>query len=137
MKSPISRYTVDGNSMTPTFYQGQDVVSFNWAYLSKKPKVGEIVVLNFKGKDLIKRVVKVEGENIFIEGDNKDNSTDSRDFGPIKLDQIKGKVVYATSQQIEELIPCLNCDFPVIGIYGRKDALCKNCGFKLACCGEP
>jgi hypothetical protein len=123
--------------MVPALHPGQDVLSFNWAYINKKPKVGEIIVLNFKGKDLIKRVVKVEGENIFVEGDNKDSSTDSRDFGPIKLDQIKGKIVYATAQQIEELIPCLNCESPVIGIYGRKDAICQNCGFKLACCGEP
>ena len=34
-------------------------------------------------------------------------------------------------------IPCPQCASPVIGIYGRKDAICTNCGFKLTCCGEP
>lgn len=127
--SPLSRFTVNGNSMLPTLLEGQDVLSFNWAYLGRKPKVGEIIVLNFKGRDLIKRVVKVEDGNIFVEGDNKTESMDSRDFGPVPVESVIGKVVYASNE-----IPCPKCGSVVIGIYGRKDALCKNCGFKLTCC---
>jgi nickel-type superoxide dismutase maturation protease len=132
VKAPISRYTVNGPSMMPTLREGQDVLSFNWAYLGRKPKIGEIIVLNFKGRDLIKRVVKVDGEEIFVEGDNKEFSTDSRDFGAVKMNQVMGKVIYRSDE-----IPCPSCGGLVIGIYGRKDALCKNCGFKLSCCGEP
>ncbi len=118
--------------MLPTLTEGQDVLSFNWAYLGRRPKVGEILVLNLNGRDLIKRVAKIEGEEIFVEGDNKGQSTDSRDFGSVKLDQVIGKVVYGPKD-----IPCPSCNAPVIGIYGRKDAICSNCGFKLSCCGEP
>lgn len=94
VRSPISKFTVSGNSMLPTLKEGQDVLSFNWAYLGKKPKVGDIVVIKQDGKEMVKRVQKVDGRRIFVEGDNKEESTDSRYFGPISRDQIVGKVGY-------------------------------------------
>ncbi len=118
--------------MFPTLKEGQDIISFNWAYLGRKPAVGEIIVINFNGRDQVKRVIKIAGDQIFVEGDNKLESTDSRHFGPITKENIIGKVVYGPNE-----ISCPKCNSPVIGIYGRKDALCKNCGFKLTCCGEP
>ena len=126
MRSPISRFTIQGNSMQPTLYPGQDVLSLNWFY---KPKVGDIVIVK---EGIIKRVTKLEGDQVFVEGDNKNSSTDSRHFGAVSIDQIIGKVVYQSDQ-----IPCPQCELPVVGIYGRKDAICQNCGFKLTCCGEP
>ncbi len=129
--------------MIPTLHPGQDILSFNWAYIGRKPKIGEVIVLNLNGRDMVKRVVKIEDEQIFVEGDNKQSlrlpdgslkkaSTDSRDFGAITMEKVIGKVIYRTND-----IPCPKCSSPVMGIYGRKDALCKNCGFKLSCCGEP
>jgi nickel-type superoxide dismutase maturation protease len=139
VKPPISRFTVNGRSMLPTLTNGQDVLSFNWAYLGRKPSVGDIVVIEVDGKEMIKRVVEVNGKQVLVEGDNQKESTDSRDFGPIDMDQIVGKIVYGVNKQSfsSSEIPCPSCNSPVIGIYGRKDAICKNCGFKLACCGEP
>ncbi len=29
---------------------------------------------------------------------------------------------------------CPNCDNEMVGIAGRKDAICKNCGYKEPCC---
>ena len=115
--------------MHPTLHPGQDVLSFNWAYLGRKPKAGEIIVLSLNGKELIKRVTKLEGEQVFVEGDNRNESTDSRHFGPISMDQVMGKVVYRS-----DMVDCSQCSSLVIGIYGRKDAICRNCGFKLSCC---
>lgn len=132
MKFPISKFTIQGKSMIPTLSPGQDILSFNWAYIGRKPKIGEVIVLNYQGKDMVKRVTKVEGEEIFVEGDNQDWSTDSRSFGTVSMDQIVGKVVYGTNE-----IPCPSCSCAVLGVYGRKDAICQNCGFKLTCCGEP
>ncbi len=132
MKPPISRFTVQGHSMLPTLKDGTDVLSFNWAYIGRKPSIGEVIVLNFQGKDLVKRVTKVEGEEIFVEGDNKQDSFDSQDFGTVRASQVVGKVVYGFGE-----IPCPKCSAPVIEVYGRKDAICANCGFKLTCCGEP
>jgi hypothetical protein len=138
--------------MLPTLKPGQDILSFNWAYLGKEPKIGDIVILKFEGKDLVKRVKKIDGEKVFVEGDNKE---DSLEVGQVDKSQIIGKVIYQTvipakagiqklsknwiPNQVgdDKLIPCPACGGPVIGVYGRKDAICKNCGFKLSCCGEP
>ena len=154
--------------MTPALIEGQDVLSFNWAYLGRKPRVGDIVIVKSEKlkvkSEIVKRVERVEGDKIYVIGDNLEESTDSRDFGAIGVNQIVGKVVYRTvipakaGIQLKELgseldsrlrgndneesgndrmVDCPKCGLPVIGIYGRKDAICQNCGFKLACCGEP
>lgn len=93
MKAPVSRFTVHGNSMFPTLGNGQDVLSFNWAYLAKLPKTGDIVVIKQSGKEMVKRVQKVQGHLVSVQGDNMKESTDSRHFGPISMNQIVGKVV--------------------------------------------
>ncbi len=135
--------------MAPALQPRQDVLSFNWAYLGKKPKIGDIVIVKsskLKVKsEIVKRVKRVEGDRVWVEGDNKAESTDSRDFGAVKIDQIVGKVIFSSENHPERakrvegsgMIPCPQCESPVIGIYGRKDAICQNCGFKLSCCGEP
>lgn len=46
------------------------------------------------GKTIIKRIIKIENNRYFVEGDNKAASTDSRDFGMIDKDNIIGKVVF-------------------------------------------
>lgn len=98
MKPPVSRFTVKGNSMFPALKEGQDILSFNWAYLGRKPKAGDIVtVKRGKGKgerEIIKRVQRIEGDKVYLIGDNMEESTDSRHFGPIHNKQIIGKVIY-------------------------------------------
>lgn len=128
--------------MLPTLKEGQDVLSLNWFV---NPKVGDIVVIKHDGKDMVKRIQKVDDRHIFVKGDNREDSTDSRHFGPVKIDQVVGKVIFSSENHPErakrvegyDIVDCPQCSSPVVGIYGRKDAICKNCGFKLACCGEP
>lgn len=91
---PFSRFTVSGNSMLPTLKPGQDVLVFNWAYIFSKPKKGDIVVFKFNGREIIKRVQMYHGRGIFVMGDNKRYSTDSRSFGPIDKSKIIGKVIF-------------------------------------------
>lgn len=87
MKFPVSKYKVSGNSMLPTLKPGQEVLTFNWGKASE----GDIVVV--KGKK-IKRVQRITGNKVYLVGDNKKESTDSRHFGPIDQSQILGKVIY-------------------------------------------
>lgn len=58
-------------------------------------RLGDIIVfINPSTKrDTVKRVVKFLESGYFVEGDNLTRSTDSRHFGPIGRDLIRGKVL--------------------------------------------
>ena len=77
--------------MYPALKAGQDVLVWCWFY---KPKRGDIVVIRHRGKEMIKRIKKNYGNNFVVEGDNRRESTDSRQFGLIPGTEIVGKVVY-------------------------------------------
>lgn len=84
---------VQGHSMYPTLNDG-DIMLCNTLIT---PKVGDIVVVKpmviTGGKYIIKRITDIKDDEIFVEGDNKDFSFDSRSFGYIPQDRILG-VVY-------------------------------------------
>lgn len=92
--TPISRFTINGNSMLPTLKPGQDVLCFNWAYLFAKPKVGDIVVIKIQGRYMVKRIHYLNDRVINVVGDNIYESNDSRDFGPISYKDIVGRAVF-------------------------------------------
>ena len=77
--------------MLPTLKPGQDVLVWCWFYT---PKIGDIVAIKVNGREMIKRIQSYNGRGYFVQGDNKDQSTDSRKFGPIKKEQIIGKVIW-------------------------------------------
>ena len=57
--------------------------------------VGKVVVFereSYPGILLIKRVVHIDGSGIWVEGDNKEASTDSRNWGVITPKEIHGAV---------------------------------------------
>ena len=87
---PFSRYRVSGHSMEPLFKEGQLVWVKNWAYLFSKPRVEDIVVFKFQGKELVKRVKQVNDGAFEVAGDN---SSDSLKTGEIRLDTVVGKVL--------------------------------------------
>ena len=89
--------------MLPTLKPGQDVLVWCWF---NKYKVGDIVVIRHNGREMVKRISKFldREEMIYVVGDNKQSfllpdgrseneSTDSRSFGPVRKDQIIGKVI--------------------------------------------
>lgn len=93
--SPIFKYTIKGDSMRPTYEPGDRVYVNRLAYLFKKPKIGDIVVIKHpknKRKKIIKRITKTTHLGYFLVGDNKNQSTDSRYFGIVKKKDIIGKV---------------------------------------------
>ncbi len=93
MNLPIKRFTVHGNSMFPTLKPGQNVLCFTWAYIFGRPKIGDIVVIRKNGKNMVKRIQKVQDRKYFVQGDNRKESTDSRNFGLVGKPEIVGKVV--------------------------------------------
>lgn len=90
--SPILVFTVVGKSMEPTFHEGEKVLVVRFLPLQK----GNVAAIKDPrdGRLLLKRITKIGWEEIFVEGDNKGKSTDSRHFGWISKRLIVGKVIY-------------------------------------------
>lgn len=55
-----------------------------------KIKPGKIVIFEHDGIEKVKRVKSVKGKEVYVLGDNASKSKDSRTFGCIKKDSIKG-----------------------------------------------
>ena len=85
-------------SMRPTLEPGDWLVATRWGRL----RHGSVVVVRRADLDLVKRVAAVPGEDVdggrlqhdeyLVAGDNPEASTDSRSFGPVRVDQIEGVV---------------------------------------------
>lgn len=92
---PFAIFKVEGESMLPDFHPGDFIVVNRWAYVFRNPKVEDVVVAkdprNSK-RIMIKKVLRVEKEELFLKGDNEERSTDSRTFGLIPKDKVVGKV---------------------------------------------
>ncbi|MBS1707237.1 MAG: signal peptidase I [Armatimonadetes bacterium] len=109
---------VKGDSMEPTFHSGQRLLISKAYWLVGGIKKNDIVVVkNIDGGDtIIKRVYALPGQivdyynvpetydiskgeykvpsgQLYILGDNRPVSDDSRLFGPVKYDNVLGKVV--------------------------------------------
>ncbi len=96
------RVEVQGRSMAPTLAPGDWVV----AVRGRRPRLGDVVLVEHPerpGFELVKRVTGVPGTALtdgttlgsdewFVEGDAPDSSTDSRHFGHVTGEAIKGRI---------------------------------------------
>lgn len=93
---PLSRFRVADASMQPTLRSGDYVVVNTWAYRSRAPRAGDIVVLRHPRQPALCIVKRVAGtpskDEVFVVGDNADESEDSRAFGTVRRKLIVGKV---------------------------------------------
>jgi nickel-type superoxide dismutase maturation protease len=93
---PIARFRISDASMEPGLQAGDYVLVNRWAYRSRSPNVGDIVVLRHPRENalhIVKRVSAVPGpRDIFVVGDNSNVSEDSRMFGPVDRNLIVGRV---------------------------------------------
>jgi signal peptidase I len=79
--------------MEPTFREGDWLLARR---TSGTPGVGAIVIANDPREParlVVKRVRSITGDAVSIEGDHRDGSTDSRDYGPIPSGSIVGQPV--------------------------------------------
>ena len=138
----MTPHEVVGNSMHPTYKNGEFLMANKITYRVSDPKRGDVIIFKFSDtQDFIKRVIGVPGDEVMIKdgkiyingdmlnesnylsssvitnggeylhegqsitiedgqyfvcGDNRTNSSDSRVFGPIEKEAIKGKawIVY-------------------------------------------
>ena len=138
----MTPHEVIGNSMYPTYKNGEYLMANKVTYRLKEPERGDVIIFKYSStQDFIKRIIGLPGDTImlkdgqlyindqlldesdyisdsiytnggdflregesktipegeyFVCGDNRPHSSDSRTFGPISEDDIKGKawVVY-------------------------------------------
>jgi len=81
--------------MEPYFLSGGKVFVNKMAYFFHEPKIKDVVVLK-KPRDkkyILKVIDKIHEGRYFVVGFNRDNSTDSREFGWVGRSDILGKVI--------------------------------------------
>ena len=87
------QYICEGTSMNPTLKDGEIVLVDREGPI----EVGDIVVARHPiehGTEVVKRVARInERGHYYLVGDNLDDSTDSRHYGAVTREYIKGKVV--------------------------------------------
>ncbi len=91
----MARFKVTDRSMEPSFNEGDFVLVEKFSYLLSRPRENDVVVLRHphNSKFLLKRISKTINGAVFVEGDNKTESEDSRQFGPVSKREIVGKVL--------------------------------------------
>ena len=95
---------VRGDSMSPNYNDGDWLLFRLLPAKSKADElVGKVVLIQRRsnlGEDFlqVKRVIKVHNHNdeteIWVEGDNKEKSTDSRSWGALDSSEVIGKLVF-------------------------------------------
>lgn len=96
VKDDIAVYKVQGkNYLGRVVGRGGDVVTLNESgdfNLNGGIQRGEIIYPTY-AKEGIKYPLKIKENQIFVLGDHRTESEDSRDFGPIEKKEIKAKVI--------------------------------------------
>lgn len=109
-KNIVEAYKIAGTSMEPVVLRGDRVIADKTAYLRMPPHKGDVIVFVYpddRSKIFIRRIEALPGEAIiltngkkeqvphgmiYVLGDNKEQSLDSREFGFVPLGDVIGKV---------------------------------------------
>ncbi len=89
---PLRIIRIADRSMEPAIKDGSFVLA---AVSFFRIRAGDVVLLRHPSKNMliIKRVLKMSGGMVWVEGDNKEKSSDSRKFGWVDSRNITGKVL--------------------------------------------
>ncbi|HVP04351.1 MAG TPA: signal peptidase I [Dehalococcoidia bacterium] len=99
------RVSVRGWSMSPALLPGDRLLFDRLAYMRDRPRAGDIVLVAHPltdGLRLVKRLAGVPGQAVeggrvlargeyWVLGDNEDESTDSREIGPVRRSHLLGR----------------------------------------------
>ena len=95
----VTPWVVAGVSMQPELLPGDRVLVDRWTYRQRQARIGEVVLLDGpSGVPMVKRVARraavIGPGELWVLGDNTEDSADSRRFGPLPADGLRGRVVY-------------------------------------------
>jgi phage repressor protein C with HTH and peptisase S24 domain len=79
--------------MAPAYKSGDWLM----VYWKGKYRVGQVLVVereDHPGVLLVKRLLRIVDGKYWVEGDNKNVSTDSRHWGAISAGEVRGKVLF-------------------------------------------
>lgn len=101
-------FIVSGESMDPTFKDGDYLIVDEISYSTREPKKGEVIIFRYPkdpSKYFIKRIIGLPGDKVevagaqvtlkdgeyYVLGDNRDRSLDSRVWGAVPKKNIIGR----------------------------------------------
>jgi signal peptidase I len=92
---PLLKFVVREESMEPLLFPGDALLINRFS----KVKKNDIVIFknpqkNIKAGYLIKKITKINGDKIYVEGINKEKSIDSRHFGWVSQKDVIGKMIF-------------------------------------------
>jgi len=99
---PLFIRVISGHSMVPVLPPGTYVWATTWY---KQLRVGDVVVFFHNGKEKIKRISDIRDNELYVLGDHTESSTDSRHFGWIPKDSVRGKVIWPHAQKVQAQSP--------------------------------
>lgn len=95
-KNDVVIYKVDGNRKVGRFIaQGSDIVTLDDTgslLVNGAVQAGEIMYPTY-AKENIQYPYQVPEDHVFILGDYRTQTQDSRDFGPIPIEDVEGKII--------------------------------------------
>lgn len=93
MKKLLFIRRVVGKSMAPRLNAGKLVLATPF---KRRLKPGQVVILEHHGKEKIKRIERIDPDKgqLFVIGDNLPASSDSRHFGWITEEAVRGRVFW-------------------------------------------
>ncbi len=88
MRLPWLRVAVRGPSMIPALAPGEQVL----ARRAVRIRTGAVVVVRRPHGYDVKRIARVSGDEVWVEGDNREVSTDSRTYGAVRTSDVVAEV---------------------------------------------
>lgn len=88
---PFTIRKVSGHSMMPTLPPKTMVWGFRWF---NRLKVGDVIIFKHQGREKIKRIDKIKEDKLFVLGDHREASSDSRDYGWVETEEVIAKVIW-------------------------------------------
>lgn len=96
LRWPVMIRRVHGHSMLPVLPPGTLIIGLRWL---RKPRAQRVAVFDVNGREVVKRIARVEDAELFIVGDHAVASTDSRQYGTVPTEQLLATVIYPRTRR--------------------------------------